>query len=70
MMQECLALRQKYVFRERAAPWDKELITDPSTPKRNPDPFFYEQEPASKVNVQFQFLISLIQILSCSFIVQ
>lgn len=48
MMQECLALRQKYVFRERAAPWDKELITDPSTPKRNPDPFFYEQEPASK----------------------
>eukprot|EP00250_Pteridium_aquilinum_P005836 c15864_g1_i1 orf=2-1156(-) len=48
MMQECLALRQKYVFRERAAPWDKETITDPSTPKRNPDPFYYEQEPASK----------------------
>ncbi|KAI5076446.1 hypothetical protein GOP47_0009040 [Adiantum capillus-veneris] len=48
LMQECLALREKYVFREKVAPWDTETITDPSTPKRDPDPFQYEQEPASK----------------------
>eukprot|EP00249_Psilotum_nudum_P014552 c24883_g1_i1 orf=498-3221(+) len=48
MLQECLALRQKYVFRENVAPWEKEQIIDPSTPKPNPDPFHYEQEPVSK----------------------
>eukprot|EP01018_Ginkgo_biloba_P003890 Gb_35523 [translate_table: standard] len=48
MMQECLALRDKYVFREKVLPWEKEIITDPSTPKANPDPFYYETEPASE----------------------
>eukprot|EP01018_Ginkgo_biloba_P000785 Gb_23346 [translate_table: standard] len=44
MMQECLAMREKYVFREEAAPWEKEVITDPSTPRPNSDPFLYEPE--------------------------
>ncbi|MCO5609500.1 hypothetical protein L7F22_063728 [Adiantum nelumboides] len=48
LMQECLALREKYVFREKFAPWDMETVADLSTPKWNPDPFQYEQEPASK----------------------
>lgn len=48
MMQECLDLREKYVFRENVAPWEKEIITDPCTPKRNPNPFHYEHEPASE----------------------
>ncbi|KAJ7519785.1 hypothetical protein O6H91_20G055400 [Diphasiastrum complanatum] len=48
LMQECLALREKYVYRERVHPWDKEEIIDPSTPKPNPDPFQYEPEVASK----------------------
>ncbi|KAH7279295.1 hypothetical protein KP509_37G013600 [Ceratopteris richardii] len=48
MLQECLELRNKYVYRETVAPWYKEELTDPSTPNPNPDPFHYEQEPASK----------------------
>ncbi|BBN14856.1 AMP deaminase [Marchantia polymorpha subsp. ruderalis] len=47
LMQECLKLRDKYVFREREHPWEKEEITDPSTPKPNLDPFNYQPEPAS-----------------------
>ncbi|CAM6102988.1 unnamed protein product [Calypogeia fissa] len=47
LMQECMAMREKYVFRENAHPWEKEEITDPSTPKPNPQPFRYEPEPAS-----------------------
>ena len=53
MLQDCLELRKKYVFREQVAPWHIETITDPSTPKPNPDPFHYEQEPASKVLLCF-----------------
>ncbi|KAH7299486.1 hypothetical protein KP509_24G014400 [Ceratopteris richardii] len=48
LMQECLLLRQKYVFRERIVPWKKDSIADHSSPLQNPDPFHYEQEPASK----------------------
>lgn len=48
MLQDCLNLRNKYVYRDSVAPWYKEEMTDPSTPKPNPDPFHYEQEPASK----------------------
>uniref|UniRef100_A0A0C9S924 AMP deaminase n=1 Tax=Wollemia nobilis TaxID=56998 RepID=A0A0C9S924_9CONI len=44
MLQECLEMRDKYVFREKVAPWKKEIITDPSTPRPNPDPFLYESE--------------------------
>ncbi|MCO5607264.1 hypothetical protein L7F22_061457 [Adiantum nelumboides] len=48
MLQDCLELRNKYVYRDSVAPWYKEEMNDPSTPKPNPDPFHYEQEPASK----------------------
>ncbi|KAH9310169.1 hypothetical protein KI387_038080, partial [Taxus chinensis] len=44
MLQDCLELRDKYVFRERVAPWEKEFLTDPCTPKPNPDPFLFESE--------------------------
>ena len=54
MMQECLALRDKYVFRENVVPWEKEIITNPSTPKRNPKPFCYEDEPASEHYFQME----------------
>jgi AMP deaminase len=49
-MQECLALREKYVFREEVHPWNKHEITDPSTPKPNPNPFHYIAQPASSVS--------------------
>lgn len=48
-MHECMALRDKYIFRERIPTWEKEEITDPSTPKANPYPFQIEAEPASSV---------------------
>lgn len=54
MMQECLALREKYVFREKVVPWEREIITDPSTPKRNPKPFFFGDEPASEHYFQME----------------
>lgn len=49
VIQECLELRKKYLFREAVAPWVKEVISDPSTPKPNPAPFFYAPEGKSDV---------------------
>ena len=50
VLQECLELRENYVFREAAAPWEKEIISDPSTPKPNPNPFYYSSEGKSEVS--------------------
>lgn len=50
VLQECLEMRKRYVFREAVAPWDKEVISDPSTPKPNPDPFLYIPEGKSDVS--------------------
>ncbi|XP_024026427.1 AMP deaminase isoform X2 [Morus notabilis] len=47
VLQECLELRKRYLFREAVAPWEKEIISDPSTPKPNPAPFFYAPEGKS-----------------------
>ncbi|KAJ8478791.1 hypothetical protein OPV22_022518 [Ensete ventricosum] len=48
ILQNCLDLRDSYVFREEIAPWEKEVITDPSTPKPNPSPFAYTAEQMSE----------------------
>lgn len=50
VLQRCLEMRESYVFREEVAPWEKEVITDPSTPKPNPNPFDYEAESKSDVS--------------------
>ncbi|KHG20479.1 AMP deaminase [Gossypium arboreum] len=47
VLQECLEMRKRYVFKEAVAPWEKEVISDPSTPKPNPEPFFYAPEGKS-----------------------
>ncbi|KAL4354120.1 hypothetical protein GQ457_06G005890 [Hibiscus cannabinus] len=47
VLQECLEMRKRYVFKEAVAPWEKEVISDPSTPKPNPDPFYYAPEGKS-----------------------
>ncbi|RYR72467.1 hypothetical protein Ahy_A02g006686 isoform A [Arachis hypogaea] len=47
VLQECLEMRKRYVFKEDVAPWEKEVISDPCTPKPNPDPFFYTPEGKS-----------------------
>ncbi|KAL8146595.1 hypothetical protein AgCh_004354 [Apium graveolens] len=51
-IQHCLGLREHYMFRESVAPWEKEIITDPSTPKRNLNPFDYT--PEKKTDHHFQ----------------
>lgn len=51
ILQECLELRQSYLFREEIAPWEKEIITDPSTPRPNPDPFAYAVEQKTDVSL-------------------
>lgn len=50
VLQECLELRESYVFREAVAPWKKEIISDPSTPKPNPNPFYYVPERKTDVS--------------------
>lgn len=52
VLQECLELRKRYVFRESIAPWEKEVISDPSTPKPNPAPFSYTSVGKSDVSHQ------------------
>lgn len=51
LIQDCLELRKRYLFRETVAPWEKEVISDPSTPKPNPDPFSYTSEGKSDVSI-------------------
>lgn len=51
VLQECLELRKRYVFMEAVAPWVKEVISDPSTPKPNPEPFSYTSEGKSDVSL-------------------
>ncbi|KAK4359352.1 hypothetical protein RND71_021581 [Anisodus tanguticus] len=46
-LQVCLEMRQSYVFKEAVAPWVKEVISDPSTPKPNPHPFEFTPEGKS-----------------------
>ena len=56
VLQECLEMRKRYVFKEAVAPWEKEVISDPSTPKPNPEPFFYAAEGKSDVSLYFAIL--------------
>lgn len=60
MLQECLALRERYVFREKIPPWEKEVITDPGTPRPNPDPFLYV--PEAKTEHHFQMENGVVQV--------
>ncbi|XP_038882173.1 AMP deaminase [Benincasa hispida] len=54
VLQECLEMRKRYVFSEAVAPWEKEIISDPSTPKPNPDPFQYTSEGKSDHHFEMQ----------------
>ncbi|CAA0835857.1 AMP deaminase [Striga hermonthica] len=51
-LQDCLELRQCYVFKEAVAPWEKEIISDPSTPKPIENPF--NHTPVGKSDHYFQ----------------
>ncbi|KAK6152529.1 hypothetical protein DH2020_015164 [Rehmannia glutinosa] len=51
-LQVCLELRRSYVFKEAVAPWEKEIISDPSTPKPIQNPF--DHTPEGKSDHYFQ----------------
>ena len=63
ILQKCLELRDSYLYREEVAPWEKEIINDPCTPKPNPNPFTYVPEPKSEVVL----LVAVFQYLSFLF---
>ncbi|GMH10214.1 hypothetical protein Nepgr_012055 [Nepenthes gracilis] len=60
VLQECLELRESYVFREAIAPWEKEVILDPSTPRPNPNPFHFS--PEGKSDHFFQMEDGVVQV--------
>ncbi|KAL0316412.1 UNVERIFIED_CONTAM: AMP deaminase [Sesamum radiatum] len=51
-LQDCLEMRKSYIFREAVAPWEKEIISDPSTPKPIQNPF--DHFPEGKSDHYFQ----------------
>uniref|UniRef100_N1R1U4 Uncharacterized protein n=1 Tax=Aegilops tauschii TaxID=37682 RepID=N1R1U4_AEGTA len=60
ILQKCLELRDCYLFREEVAPWEKEVINDPCTPKPNPNPFTFV--PESKSEHVFQMVDGVVQV--------
>ncbi|KAL6503260.1 hypothetical protein OROHE_023889 [Orobanche hederae] len=46
-LQGCLEMRRSYVFREAVTPWEKEIISDPSTPRAILNPFDHTPEGKS-----------------------
>nr|CAB3455382.1 unnamed protein product [Digitaria exilis] len=60
VLQKCLELRERYIFREEVAPWEKEIITDPSTPKPNPNPFNYVHQ--AKTEHHFEMVNGVVHV--------
>ena len=67
VLQGCLEMRKRYLFREAVAPWEKEVISDPSTPKPNPAPFFYAPEGKSDVSLNLCFWNSILKMFKVYF---
>lgn len=51
-------MRGKYVYREEIAPWTKDSVTEPGTPKARSDPFHFE--PVEKTAVKFFLLTNIV----------
>lgn len=51
MLQGCLEMRKSYVFREAVPPWEKEIISDPCTPRPIQNPFDHTPEGKSDVSL-------------------
>jgi hypothetical protein len=60
ILQECLEMRKRYVFKEAVAPWEKEVISDPTTPKPNLEPFFFT--PEGKSDVSYFYISHLMKV--------
>ncbi|KAK4418904.1 AMP deaminase [Sesamum alatum] len=61
-LQDCLELRRSYVFKEAVAPWEKEIISDPSTPKPILNPF--DHNPEGKSDHYFQMEDGVVHVYS------
>ncbi|GFP92189.1 amp deaminase [Phtheirospermum japonicum] len=61
-LQVCLEMRKTYVFKEAVAPWEKEIISNPSTPKRILNPF--DHTPEAKSEHYFQMEDGVVQVYS------
>ncbi|KAK2452554.1 AMP deaminase [Trifolium repens] len=70
MLQQCLEMRKRYVFRESVAPWEKEVISDTRAPQPNPEPFFYAPEGKSDVSILLCFSSEYLVILKHYFKMQ
>ncbi|XP_054783211.1 AMP deaminase-like isoform X1 [Prosopis cineraria] len=63
ILQECLEMRKRYVFKEAVAPWEKEVISERGTPKPNLDPFVYI--PEGKSDHYFEMQDGVIHVYPC-----
>ena len=63
VLQERLEMRNRYVFKEAVAPQEKEVMSNPSTPKPNPEPFFYFSEGKSGVSFNLQLWYFTLQLM-------
>ncbi|KAL3617478.1 hypothetical protein CASFOL_037799 [Castilleja foliolosa] len=61
-LQVCLEMRKTYVFKEAVSPWEKEIISNPSTPKRILNPF--DHTPEAKSEHYFQMEDGVVQVYS------
>lgn len=50
MLQECLDLRNSYVYTEEVAPWLKEAVPESDASEVKTDPFHFEPVEASTVS--------------------
>ncbi|KAI9116211.1 hypothetical protein K1719_013141 [Acacia pycnantha] len=64
ILQECLEMRKRYVFKEVIAPWEKEVISEPGSPKPNPEPFLYI--PEGKSDHYFEMQDGVIHVYPCN----
>ncbi|KAL7095300.1 hypothetical protein ACP275_10G015100 [Erythranthe tilingii] len=61
-LQDCLEMRKNYVFREAVAPWEKEILSDPSTPKPILNPF--DHYPVAKSDHYFRMEDGVVHVYS------
>ncbi|GAB2228716.1 hypothetical protein Droror1_Dr00022839 [Drosera rotundifolia] len=62
VLQECLGLRESYVFREQVAPWEKEVTSQSNGTKPSQSPFHSTPEKIPKSDHFFQMEDGVVQV--------
>ncbi|KAL9269233.1 AMP deaminase-like protein [Drosera capensis] len=62
VLQECLGLRESYVFREHVAPWEKEVTSQSNGTKPSQNPFHSSPEKIQKSDHFFQMEDGVVQV--------